>query len=74
MIVIEKNIAIPHIRTKPKSELRKLIEKMEKGDSVFVSHAVLSSISFMISLIKKDTKKEFTTRTIDGGIRIWRIK
>lgn len=71
MIEIEKNIPTPKKRSKwqkyPFSE-------MEVGDSFLVGIEKRNSISTTINHHKKRHGGDFTCRSVEGGIRVWRIK
>ena len=74
MFEIEKGIAVPAARFKyPWAE-------MEIGDSFFVEpgersltkmHGHLSSLG---NHYGKPRGMKFTTRQVDGGVRVWRVK
>ena len=65
---IEKNIPIPP-RGNQKNTV--LFEKMEVGDSVLVENRQ-KSMSVANALNRKGRKA--VTRSVDGGIRVWRTK
>lgn len=69
---IEKGITLP-----PKHNLNERVYRydlMEVGDSVLISSRPGSnSTSVSVSGYSKKTGKKFTTRTVEGGIRVWRI-
>jgi hypothetical protein len=65
---VEKGIPFPSRRT---SELRKVVESMEVGDSFVVGMKARSLISGLAWL----TKTKLATRSIsEGEIRVWRIE
>lgn len=67
---IDKNIEMPTSRLKyPFNELE------EVGDSFFIPGKVSTQISSNIQGAKKKyPAREFISRTLDGGVRIWRTK
>lgn len=63
MIKIDKNIPIPPKRGRPK---KYPFDEMEVGDSCLVkTKGVLS---------RRIDGKRFTTRTVKGGVRVWRVE
>jgi hypothetical protein len=63
---IEKGIPVPAKR----AGRRALLKTMEVGDSVFFAGAKLGTIS---PYTRQEGPLKFTCRTIDGGVRVWRI-
>lgn len=52
-------------------------DKMEVGDSIFVAAGSVKDsyrISLSGTLNKKHKPKKFTSRSVEGGTRIWRIE
>lgn len=75
-IVIEKNIPIPGYSTgtgRSKSQLRLVMEAMEIGDSL-LSPKTMRQTQGIISGLRRETSLRFAARTIDGQVRVWRIK
>ena len=75
-IVIEKNIPMPKpgdARGKGKTPLRLAMEVMEVGDSL-ISPKNKIQTQAIISGFRKRGDGNFATRTIDGQVRVWRIK
>lgn len=70
---IEKGIAIPEITSAARDTYP--FGKMEVGDSVFL-YGMESTSSACVSArqIGKRQGKKFTTRKMDGGVRIWRTQ
>lgn len=69
--LIEKGIPIPEARTSSKYPFH----EMEVGDSFFVEKAGLQSVySILTRTNKKHAPKHWISRTVDGGVRIWRDK
>ena len=77
-IKIERGIDIPKRsgRGRPPSEFTAAMDKMRVGDSIFMGIDVAPAWSRVGSFLrgKSRASKKFTTRTVDGGCRIWRIK
>ena len=73
--VIEKGIPIPETK-KGKTKYEFLLS-MEVGDSVLLN-IKQSSIQSSISILRKRNPKfksfKFTTRIVEGGIRVWRTE
>lgn len=77
-IKIDKNIPLP----KKKNRRVYPIDKMEINDSFFVSVPNKNEIekrrqNIYIAIwrfCKKNTEKKFTTASVEGGVRVWRLK
>jgi hypothetical protein len=73
---IENDIPLP----KPtaggphKGEMRKAIETLSIGQSIFVRDKKNNYVSSICQPSQKKFGYRFTVRTVDGGCRIWRIK
>lgn len=72
-MIIEKGIAIPEAELVGKEMYP--FGRMEVGDSIFLP-GMNSSSSACVSArqIARRQGKKFTTRKIDGGVRIWRTE
>lgn len=46
---------------------------MERGDSFFVPNVPKGRLTAAVWAAQKKSGFRFTTRTVDGGIRVWRI-
>jgi hypothetical protein len=69
MIEIEKGIPLPVGRHKYP------FLDMEIGDSFFVGNRTTGEMSYHIAYFrKKHPLRKFTCRTVDGGVRCWRIE
>ena len=72
---IEKNIPTPELRFPRKKTAKYPFAKMKVGDSFFVPEGKLNRISTSMAYFHNHNKpKRVTARTIEGGVRIWRIK
>lgn len=70
MITIEKNIPFPKV-----SSTKYPFLDLEVGDSFFVPDMTTSSISSNIQRFRlKYPDRKWSTRTVSGGIRVWRIQ
>lgn len=70
-ITIEKGIPIPNdgrgrIPKYPWNE-------MEVGDSFFAAGMTTKELGSSLVGARKRTGKNFTSRTVEGGVRVWRI-
>ena len=78
MITIEKDVPIPIARHKDGDSkgLRAALSAMEIGDSFFypTKDPVRCGVRSQICRVSKETHKNFTTRKVDGGIRVWRLE
>lgn len=54
--------------------LHSVLTVLEIGQSVFVKDKKPQDISPKTSAAKRGTSKNFLSRTVDGGVRIWRIE
>jgi len=50
-----------------------LLGKLEVGDSFLLPAAAKSAIGTAMKAHKDSTGMELATRTVDGGIRVWRV-
>lgn len=72
---IEKGIPAPDMRSVRKKLAKYPFAKMKVGDSFFVPEGKLTRISTSMAYFHNHNKpKRVTARTIEGGVRIWRIK
>jgi hypothetical protein len=69
MIEIEKNVPIPG-----KRGLKYPFLSLAVGDSFFVPGGTQKDVTGYMTWAQKKSKFRFTARTIEGGIRVWRIK
>lgn len=75
---IEKNIELPE-RYK-KAHKKYPLEEMDVTDSFFIPYkdehqrTVQSRVSASITKYAKETNTKFTIRSLEEGIRVWRIK
>ena len=75
MLEIEHAIPIPESGRKPGNNWTEVVQKMEIGDSVLVSNAKAQNVAatFRTAALRSGFDYKFTTRKIDGGVRIWRV-
>lgn len=73
-IKIEKGIPVPETR----GVLAKYpFSSMEVGDSFFVAASDTGDLSHVRSAASWNAKRhemKFCTRTVDGGVRVWRLE
>jgi len=69
MIEIEKGIAIPERNLSSGRACKYPWKTMEIGDSFFVSDTKPNS-----GMASKIYGRKFVSRTVDGGIRVWRTE
>ena len=71
MIVIEKNIPVPGFA----DFLNATLAKMEVTDSFLIDMAGDNNLRMTLyRKMRKASPREFITRTVDGGTRVWRTK
>ena len=71
----EEPIPIPPVRTGPKGGTRFFypFNQLEEGQSFFVEGIEARNLGGSVSYAEKILGYKFTTRTMDGGARVWRI-
>lgn len=69
--VIEKNIPLPLPRGKG-SGIKAGLISMEVGDSVFFEGWTNARACGSVAGAKKNSDRQYTTRKVDGGVRVWR--
>ena len=47
---------------------------MKVNDSFFIKGAKIGSLSQLAAKTGKIRKQQFTCRSVNGGVRVWRIK
>lgn len=72
MYQVEKKIPIPVKRggNEPKYPLR----TMNVGESVFIGDSPYKAVAQAVQYCQRKTKRRFTVRSVDGGVRVWRTK
>lgn len=75
MYKIEKNVAVPHTRNDDKYPF----DQMQVGDSFFVPCSGANTrearhVRNHVAGRNHEGKAAFITRTVDGGVRVWRAK
>ena len=70
-IKIEKDVPMPEFRA---SGVTAALRKMDVGDSIFLRGKKSNNITTIVGILTKKTERKFMTRTVEGGIRVWRIK
>ena len=68
---IEKGIPMPAPRA---WGITAALRKMDVGDSIFLRGKKSNNITTIVAILTKKTGLMFTTRMVDGGTRVWRIK
>jgi len=69
-IEIEKNVPIPSL--KRATGVSVAMAQMEVGDSIFCKDKTSSTLAGSITYSKRKTGNKFATRSVDGGVRVWR--
>ena len=70
-IKIEKDVPMPEFRA---SGVTAALRRMDVGDSIFLRGKKSSNVTSLAAILTKKTERKFATRTVEGGIRVWRIK
>lgn len=71
MIQIDKNIPLPNKARK--SNPKYPWKEMQVGDSFLAKGVKISAIVGGAWLVGKRLNFKFSCRTVDGGVRVWRI-
>lgn len=74
---IEKGIPLPPRRSTHAARDKYGFTRMEVGDSIFFADAKPSAIRNVAYTASKDGARmgrKFATRTVEGGVRVWRVK
>ena len=80
MYKIEKNIPIPLTNYKKAIGSKYPFLQLKIGDSFFIKcddnekRAKQTTLIALSGRLSKEYKMKFTTRKVDGGVRVWRIK
>jgi hypothetical protein len=72
MFQIEKNVGIPE-RRKPRPTVWPFT-LMEVGDSVLVPAEKITAARTIVGQTTRRHNMRFLTRSVDGGLRVWRIE
>ena len=70
VIEIEKNVPMPS-RNKNTS-VAGALERMEVGDSIFCKDKTPTALGGALTYGKRKTGNKFASRSVDGGVRVWR--
>ena len=71
VLKIEHGIPVPKKGKYAGNSVTHLLRQMRVGDSLFVPGIAVQTMS---SRLSRYHPKRFTQRTVDGGVRIWRIE
>ncbi len=71
--VIEKGVPIPRRNPSFGWGLHGAVCRLEVGDSIFVANGKPNSVSASGRVATQRTGAKFTTRRVEGGVRIWRV-
>lgn len=70
-LAIDSGVPLPP--TRRRIDWTSVFARMAPGDSFALPAGAKSSIGKAITDDKKATGREFATRLVDGGIRVWRV-
>lgn len=70
---IEKGIPVPKM-TGAGRKTKYPFESMQVGDSFFVKDGAVKTLSRSCGTYGKRLERKFTSRTVDGGARVWRTE
>ena len=66
---IEKGIDVPELR----GYHRYPFQDMEIGDSFFIPKMKIAQVGTLVARAKRAYNMNFMSRTVEGGVRTWRI-
>lgn len=70
---IDKGIPVPkQVGTGRKTKYP--FDLMEVGDSFFIKDTKVKTISCSCGIYGKRLNRKFTSRTVEGGARVWRVE
>ena len=70
---IEKGIPVPkQVGAGRKNKYP--FDAMEVGDSFFVKDGTVKTLSRSCGIYGKRLERKFASRTVDGGVRVWRTE
>ena len=70
---IEKGIPVPKM-TGAGRKNKYPFDAMEVGDSFFIKDGKVKTLSRSCGTYGKRLERKFTSRTVDGGARVWRVE
>ena len=70
---IDKGVPMPPI-SRGKGRLVYPWDEMEVGDSFFVKDGKVKTLSRSCGTYGKRLERKFTSRTVEGGARVWRVE
>jgi len=74
-IVRESGVPIPPLRRKRQSSRTEKLLTLQVGDSLFMPGLVTKNLGDFRRTIRKHwPERQFIARTVEGGVRIWRIE
>lgn len=77
MIAIERNVPLPPDwrlgNTVRKGQSKYPFRKLEIGESFFVPERKIVGLSSLAGKVSKTLQVKFKLRSMDGGVRCWRI-
>ena len=73
-LTIEKNIPVPGINRRSNKRKRSVWWYMEVGDSVFIPNRSSSGFKGAYARVEEANGWKFTMRSVDGGLRVWRVQ
>ena len=72
---IESGVPAPAPRFIPKRKRKYPFDQMKINDSFFVPNGKVNTISVSVAQFhQKNKPKRLTCRTVEGGVRVWRVK
>lgn len=74
-VEIEKSIPKPFVNNLDRDAKKLKLHKMECGDSIFIRGQTTQCVAAKLAYAYGyKTGKKFSSRTLEGGVRIWRVK
>ena len=72
-LVIEKGIEIPESKTRSGTGFAGALRRMDIGDSVLVTDRPKDAIRARAAMEGTKLGRQFVTRVVPGGTRVWRV-
>lgn len=74
-VEIEKSIPKPCVNNLDRDAKKLKLHRMDCGDSIFIKGQTSQDVAAKLAYsYGYKTGKRFSSRTTDGGVRIWRVK
>lgn len=69
---VEKGIPLPQPRRK--TGFVEALRQLQIGESILATRKSITAVSSAVRYATIGTTRKYTSRTVDGGVRVWRIE